>query len=223
MPLWTARPAAHSLRHLGKGRAKAQRPGRGWLSCPTCAHSEVKLSVVTYLTNSIVDEILQELYHSHKSLVRLLNPSQARAHPPPVTLSPPSNPLPKPWKVGSFPGNLFTPVLPQARHLAQLKTLSDPPSGPGQGQDLSSRGRGRNHDHEETTDDELGTNIVSAPPLPALNEEPPKHCPPPFLWTALSPVPGPGLISPTPPQIQPRLFPHPSSSATQGQGGGRGP
>ncbi|OWK09545.1 hypothetical protein Celaphus_00006515, partial [Cervus elaphus hippelaphus] len=75
---------------------------------------EVKLSVVTYLTNSIVDEILQELYHSHKSL---------------------------------------------ARHLAQLRTLSDPPGGPGQGQDLSSRGRGRNHDHEETTDDELGTNI----------------------------------------------------------------
>lgn len=28
-----------------------------------CAHSEVKLSVVTYLTNSIVDEILQELYN----------------------------------------------------------------------------------------------------------------------------------------------------------------
>ncbi|KAB1278101.1 Capping protein; Arp2/3 and myosin-I linker protein 3 [Camelus dromedarius] len=75
---------------------------------------EVKLSVVTYLTNSIVDEILQELYHSHKSL---------------------------------------------ARHLAQLRTLSDPPGGPGQGQDLSSRGRGQNHDHEETTDDELGTNI----------------------------------------------------------------
>ncbi|XP_037690516.1 capping protein, Arp2/3 and myosin-I linker protein 3 isoform X2 [Choloepus didactylus] len=75
---------------------------------------EVKLSVVTYLTNSIVDEILQELYHSHKSL---------------------------------------------ARHLAQLRTLSDPPVGPGQGQDLSARGRGRSHDHEETTDDELGTNI----------------------------------------------------------------
>ncbi|XP_007984445.3 capping protein, Arp2/3 and myosin-I linker protein 3 isoform X1 [Chlorocebus sabaeus] len=75
---------------------------------------EVKLSVVTYLTNSIVDEILQELYHSHKSL---------------------------------------------ARHLTQLRTLSDPPGCPGQGQDLSSRGRGRNHDHEETTDDELGTNI----------------------------------------------------------------
>nr|XP_023395895.1 LOW QUALITY PROTEIN: capping protein, Arp2/3 and myosin-I linker protein 3 [Loxodonta africana] len=75
---------------------------------------EVKLSVVTYLTNSIVDEILQELYHSHKSL---------------------------------------------ARHLAQLRTLSDPPGGAGQGQDLSSRGRGRSHDHEETTDDELGTNI----------------------------------------------------------------
>ncbi|XP_013365876.1 PREDICTED: leucine-rich repeat-containing protein 16B isoform X11 [Chinchilla lanigera] len=75
---------------------------------------EVKLSVVTYLTNSIVDEILQELYHSHKSL---------------------------------------------ARHLTQLRTLSDPQGGPGQGQDLSSRGRGRNHDHEETTDDELGTNI----------------------------------------------------------------
>ncbi|ELK11229.1 Leucine-rich repeat-containing protein 16B [Pteropus alecto] len=75
---------------------------------------EVKLSVVTYLTNSIVDEILQELYHSHKSL---------------------------------------------ARHLAQLRTLSDPPGGLGQGQDLTSRSRGHNHDHEETTDDELGTNI----------------------------------------------------------------
>ncbi|XP_037064416.1 capping protein, Arp2/3 and myosin-I linker protein 3 isoform X10 [Peromyscus leucopus] len=74
---------------------------------------EVKLSVVTYLTNSIVDEILQELYHSHKSL---------------------------------------------ARHLTQLRTLSDPPGGASQGQDPSSRGRGRNHDHEET-DDELGTNI----------------------------------------------------------------
>uniref|UniRef100_A0A8C4LVE4 Capping protein, Arp2/3 and myosin-I linker protein 3 n=1 Tax=Equus asinus asinus TaxID=83772 RepID=A0A8C4LVE4_EQUAS len=85
------------------------------LSVPgSAANCEVKLSVVTYLTNSIVDEILQELYHSHKSL---------------------------------------------ARHLAQLRTLSDPPGGPGQGQDLSSRGRGRNHDHEETTDDELGTNI----------------------------------------------------------------
>ncbi|GAB1298892.1 Capping protein, Arp2/3 and myosin-I linker protein 3 [Apodemus speciosus] len=75
--------------------------------------SEVKLSVVTYLTNSIVDEILQELYHSHKSL---------------------------------------------ARHLTQLRTLSDPSGGASQGQDPSSRGRGRNHDHEET-DDELGTNI----------------------------------------------------------------
>ncbi|XP_054986870.1 capping protein, Arp2/3 and myosin-I linker protein 3 isoform X1 [Sorex araneus] len=75
---------------------------------------EVKLSVVTYLTNSIVDEILQELYHSHKSL---------------------------------------------ARHLAQLRTLSDASGGLGQGQDLSSRGRGRMHEHEETTDDELGTNI----------------------------------------------------------------
>uniref|UniRef100_A0A8C2MPL4 Capping protein regulator and myosin 1 linker 3 n=1 Tax=Cricetulus griseus TaxID=10029 RepID=A0A8C2MPL4_CRIGR len=74
---------------------------------------EVKLSVVTYLTNSIVDEILQELYHSHKSL---------------------------------------------ARHLTQLRTLSDPPGGASQGQDPSSRGRGRNHDQEET-DDELGTNI----------------------------------------------------------------
>ncbi|KAK2495155.1 hypothetical protein MC885_010075, partial [Smutsia gigantea] len=97
-----------------EGGAKAQEPGREGLSSPTCAHSEVKLSVVTYLTSSIVDEILQELYLSHKSL---------------------------------------------ARHLAQLRTLSDPAGGPGQGQDLSSRGRGRNHDHEETTDDELGTNI----------------------------------------------------------------
>lgn len=32
--------------------------------------NEVKLSVVTYLTNSIVDEVLQELYHSHKKLSR---------------------------------------------------------------------------------------------------------------------------------------------------------
>lgn len=72
------------------------------------------------------------------------------------------SPLPaRPWEVGSFPRILFTHVLPQARHLAQLRTLSDPPGGPNQGQDLSSRGRGRNHDHEETTDDELGTNIVS--------------------------------------------------------------
>ncbi|XP_056666066.1 capping protein, Arp2/3 and myosin-I linker protein 3 isoform X4 [Monodelphis domestica] len=76
---------------------------------------EVKLSVVTYLTNSIVDEILQELYHSHKSL---------------------------------------------ARHLAQLRTLSEPPGGGGPGQEVSSQARGRGrHDHEETTDDELGTNI----------------------------------------------------------------
>ncbi|KAM9068647.1 capping protein, Arp2/3 and myosin-I linker protein 3 isoform 10-T10 [Sarcophilus harrisii] len=77
---------------------------------------EVKLSVVTYLTNSIVDEILQELYHSHKSL---------------------------------------------ARHLAQLRTLSEQPGGGGPGQELSSqaRGRGRGHDHDENTDDELGTNI----------------------------------------------------------------
>ncbi|KAK2104001.1 Capping protein, Arp2/3 and myosin-I linker protein 3 [Saguinus oedipus] len=113
----------------------------------TCAHSEVKLSVVTYLTNSIVDEILQELYHSHKSL---------------------------------------------ARHLTQLRTLSDPPGGPGQGQDLSSRGRGRNHDHEETTDDELGTNIVSPPlPAPLLNNlglalKPAQNCPLLLLWTSLA-------------------------------------
>ncbi|KAM5239580.1 capping protein, Arp2/3 and myosin-I linker protein 3 isoform 22-T22 [Hipposideros larvatus] len=103
----------NKLEHRGRARLRL-RAGERWLSSPTCAHSEVKLSVVTYLTNSIVDEILQELYHSHKSL---------------------------------------------ARHLAQLRTLSDPPGVPSQGQDLSSRGRGRNHDHEETTDDELGTNI----------------------------------------------------------------
>uniref|UniRef100_A0A8C4PMQ1 Capping protein regulator and myosin 1 linker 3 n=1 Tax=Equus asinus asinus TaxID=83772 RepID=A0A8C4PMQ1_EQUAS len=133
---------------------------------------EVKLSVVTYLTNSIVDEILQELYHSHKSLVRLLNPSQVQACLAPRSAHSPNHPSPsRPWAVGSFLGILFTPVLPQARHLAQLRTLSDPPGGPGQGQDLSSRGRGRNHDHEETTDDELGTNIVSTPnpPLPSLS------------------------------------------------------
>lgn len=38
----------------------------------------MKLSVVTYLTNSIVDEILQELYHSHKSLVNILSPDGLR-------------------------------------------------------------------------------------------------------------------------------------------------
>ncbi|MEJ1280308.1 copine VII [Cricetulus griseus] len=39
---------------------------------------EVKLSVVTYLTNSIVDEILQELYHSHKSLDTMAIKKQKR-------------------------------------------------------------------------------------------------------------------------------------------------
>ncbi|KAM9789899.1 capping protein, Arp2/3 and myosin-I linker protein 3 [Neosynchiropus ocellatus] len=39
---------------------------------------EVKLSVVSYLTNSIVDQILQELYNSHKSLVLLRQVSQAK-------------------------------------------------------------------------------------------------------------------------------------------------
>uniref|UniRef100_A0ACB8EWB9 Uncharacterized protein n=1 Tax=Sphaerodactylus townsendi TaxID=933632 RepID=A0ACB8EWB9_9SAUR len=34
--------------------------------CP----SEVKLSVVTYLTNTIVEELLQELYHAHKNLAQ---------------------------------------------------------------------------------------------------------------------------------------------------------
>ncbi|XP_061445127.1 capping protein, Arp2/3 and myosin-I linker protein 3 isoform X2 [Rhineura floridana] len=32
--------------------------------------NEVKLSVVTYLTNTIVEELLQELYHAHKSLAQ---------------------------------------------------------------------------------------------------------------------------------------------------------
>lgn len=153
------------------GRAGLElRAGEGVAKQPHCAHSEVKLSVVTYLTNSIVDEILQELYHSHKSLVRLLSPGQAQTCPAcghhTISPSPLSSRL---WEVDHFLGILFTPVLPQARHLAQLRTLSDPPGGPGQGQDLSSRGRGRNHDHEETTDDELGTNIVSTQlPTPSL-------------------------------------------------------
>lgn len=56
------------LGHLGKAGLRPG-PGKQRLSSPACARSEVKLSVVTYLTNSIVDEILQELYHSHKSLV----------------------------------------------------------------------------------------------------------------------------------------------------------
>lgn len=152
----------------------------------------MKLSVVTYLTNSIVDEILQELYHSHKSLVSLLNPSRAMASlAPQFILSPPTPPSRR-WEVGSFLGILFTPVLPQARHLAQLRTLSDPPGVPSQGQDLSSRGRGRNHDHEETTDDELGTNIVSTLTPNSLPNrgpapEPAKPCPLPLLCTPLSP------------------------------------
>uniref|UniRef100_A0A6I8PDE1 Capping protein regulator and myosin 1 linker 3 n=1 Tax=Ornithorhynchus anatinus TaxID=9258 RepID=A0A6I8PDE1_ORNAN len=82
---------------------------------------EVKLSVVTYLTNSIVDEILQELYHSHKSL---------------------------------------------ARHLAQLRALSEAPGSGGPGQELSPRSR----EHEETTDDELGTSIDTM----AIKKQ--KHC-----------------------------------------------
>lgn len=75
-----------------EGGAKVQEPEREWLTSPTCAHSEVKLSVVTYLTNSIVDEILQELYHSHKSLVRLLHAGQARTCPPPQSAIPPKGP-----------------------------------------------------------------------------------------------------------------------------------
>nr|XP_046265204.1 capping protein, Arp2/3 and myosin-I linker protein 3 isoform X2 [Scatophagus argus] len=39
---------------------------------------EVKLSVVSYLTNSIVDQILQELYTTHKTLVLLRQVSQAK-------------------------------------------------------------------------------------------------------------------------------------------------
>lgn len=65
-----SQPSWPVLRHLGREGVEAQRSGLKWLKSPTSAHSEVKLSVVTYLTNSIVDEILQELYHSHKSLVK---------------------------------------------------------------------------------------------------------------------------------------------------------
>lgn len=36
---------------------------------PSLSLREVKLSVVSYLTNSIVDQILQELYATHKTLV----------------------------------------------------------------------------------------------------------------------------------------------------------
>ncbi|XP_076018230.1 capping protein, Arp2/3 and myosin-I linker protein 3 [Genypterus blacodes] len=42
------------------------------------ALEEVKLSVVSYLTNSIVDQILQELYGTHKALVLLRQVSQAK-------------------------------------------------------------------------------------------------------------------------------------------------
>lgn len=78
--VWAARPAGPFSQASRQGGAEARRPGRSWLSSLTYAHSEVKLSVVTYLTNSIVDEILQELYHSHKSLVR---PNSSRLPPPP--------------------------------------------------------------------------------------------------------------------------------------------
>ena len=39
---------------------------------------EVKLSVVSYLTNSVVDQILQELYATHKTLVFTLPHSSHR-------------------------------------------------------------------------------------------------------------------------------------------------
>ncbi|XP_034558290.1 capping protein, Arp2/3 and myosin-I linker protein 3 isoform X3 [Notolabrus celidotus] len=42
------------------------------------ALEEVKLSVVSYLTNSIMDQILQELYTTHKTLVLLRQVSQAK-------------------------------------------------------------------------------------------------------------------------------------------------
>ncbi|XP_061653768.1 capping protein, Arp2/3 and myosin-I linker protein 3 isoform X2 [Phyllopteryx taeniolatus] len=42
------------------------------------ALEEVKLSVVSYLTNSIVDQILQELYTTHKTLVLLREVSQTK-------------------------------------------------------------------------------------------------------------------------------------------------
>uniref|UniRef100_A0A8C4WND0 Capping protein regulator and myosin 1 linker 3 n=1 Tax=Gopherus evgoodei TaxID=1825980 RepID=A0A8C4WND0_9SAUR len=44
--------------------------------------NEVKLSVVTYLTNSIVEELLEELYNTHKILVRH-SPAGPSASPPP--------------------------------------------------------------------------------------------------------------------------------------------
>ncbi len=39
----------------------------------SCVFREVKLSVVSYLTNSIVDQILQELYTTHKTLVLVIS------------------------------------------------------------------------------------------------------------------------------------------------------
>lgn len=125
--------------------------------------------------------------------------------------------------MGSFLGILFTAVLPQARHLAQLRTLSDPPGGLGQGQDLTSRGRGRNHDHEETTDDELGTNIVSIPtpnPLPNLGPTPElgKHCPVSFLWILLSPC-WAWPHSPAPASPTSSLYPMPQPSEEKEAGG----
>lgn len=87
------------------------RGGEGELSSSPCAHSEVKLSVVTYLTNSIVDEILQELYHSHKSLVRLLSLHQAQGgplrHPTSAHLPPPQPSPSRSWEAGNLLGILI--------------------------------------------------------------------------------------------------------------------
>lgn len=107
---WAARAAGPLPQASGKGWGRDSEVGSGELSSSSCAHSEVKLSVVTYLTNSIVDEILQELYHSHKSLVRLLSLHQAQGGPLPHPTSDHLPPQPSPsrsWEADNLLGILI--------------------------------------------------------------------------------------------------------------------
>lgn len=80
-----ARPSAapwwrEQLKTLTERWSKKKRSnGRTWersattFTFPPSVFREVKLSVVSYLTNSIVDQILQELYTTHKTLVLVIS------------------------------------------------------------------------------------------------------------------------------------------------------
>uniref|UniRef100_A0A8C0GQN0 Capping protein regulator and myosin 1 linker 3 n=1 Tax=Chelonoidis abingdonii TaxID=106734 RepID=A0A8C0GQN0_CHEAB len=95
--------------------------------------NEVKLSVVTYLTNSIVEELLEELYNTHKILVsppsvspaaQLTFPSQS-PHSPRLDPRPPMNRPPMPSLAISIPGPQDE-LLPYHRHLHSGHTESLP-------------------------------------------------------------------------------------------------